>query len=101
MAGLTLLQAKVAIERVLAQYVLDPEVTVDVRAYNSKDYFGITDGAGYGQQVYRFPITGNDTVLRAISFIQGLPVVARGARQAVPLLRAPRGVAPIEGRVSR
>ena len=79
-AGLTLAQAKVAIERHLSAYVLDPEITVDVRAYNSKDYFVITDGAGYGQQVFRFPITGNDTVLRAISFIGGLPAVASKKR---------------------
>jgi polysaccharide export outer membrane protein len=79
-AGLTLAQAKVAVERHLSAYVLDPEVTVDVRAYNSKEYFVITNGAGYGEQVFRFPITGSDTVLRAISFIQGLPVVASRKR---------------------
>jgi polysaccharide export outer membrane protein len=75
-AGLTLLQAKVAIERHLSQFILEPEVTVDVFAYNSKDYFIVVDGAGYGQQVFRFPITGNETVLRAMSLIQGLPAVA-------------------------
>jgi polysaccharide export outer membrane protein len=75
-AGLTLAQAKVAIERHLAHYVLDPEITVDVSAYNSKEFFIITDGAGYGEQVFRFPITGSETVLRAISLIQGLPAVA-------------------------
>ncbi len=75
-AGLTLMQAKVAIERHLSQYVLDPEVSVDVFAYNSADYFIIIDGAGYGQQVFRFPVTGNETVLRAMSLIQGLPAVA-------------------------
>jgi polysaccharide export outer membrane protein len=74
--GLTLAQAKVAIERHLAQYVLDPEVSVDVGAYNSKVYYVITDGAGYGQQVLRFPITGKETVLDAMSNIGGLPVVA-------------------------
>jgi polysaccharide export outer membrane protein len=79
-AGLTLMQAKVAIERHLSQYVLDPEVTVDVFAYNSKEYYIITDGAGYGQAVYRLPITGSDTVLRAISSIQGLPAVASKKR---------------------
>jgi polysaccharide export outer membrane protein len=75
-AGLTLMQVKVAIERHLSQFVLDPEVTVDVFAYNSKEFFIITDGAGYGQRVYRLPVTGSDTVLRAISLIQGLPAVA-------------------------
>jgi polysaccharide export outer membrane protein len=72
-AGLTLPEARVAIERHLSQFVLSPEITVDVFAYNSKVYYIITDGAGYGQQVFRFPITGNETVLDAISNIQGLP----------------------------
>ena len=74
--GLTLNQAKVAIERHLAQYLLDPEVSVDVGVYNSKYYYVITDGAGYGQSVFRLPITGGETVLDAISQIQGLPAVA-------------------------
>jgi len=75
-AGLTLNQAKVAIERHLKQYLQDPEVSVDVFAYNSKSYYVITDGAGFGQSAFRFPITGNETVLGAISQIQGLPAVA-------------------------
>jgi polysaccharide export outer membrane protein len=74
--GLTLCQAKLAIERHLSQFLVDPEISVDVFAYNSKVYYVITDGAGYGQQVYRFPVTGNETVLDAIGNIQGLPAVA-------------------------
>lgn len=74
-AGLTLAQVKVAIERHLSQYVQDPEVTVDVFAYNSKYYYVITDGAGYGQQVYRFPVVGKETVLDAINNIGGIPIV--------------------------
>jgi len=75
-AGLTLAQAKVAIERHLGPHLLDPEVSVDVLAYNSKVYYVIFDGAGYGMAVYRFPITGNETVLDAVAQIQGLPAVA-------------------------
>jgi polysaccharide export outer membrane protein len=52
------------------------QVNVDVIAYNSKNYYVITDGAGYGEQVYHFPITGSETVLDAISNINGLPAVA-------------------------
>lgn len=74
--GLTIAQAKLAIERHLSQYVLDPEVSLDVFAFNSKVYYIIADGGGYGQLVYRFPATGNETVLDAISHIQGLPAVA-------------------------
>jgi len=75
-AGLTLEGAKAAIEAHLAQFLLRPEVSVDVYAYNSKVYYIILDGAGYGQQVYRLPITGNETVLDAISQINGLPAVS-------------------------
>ncbi|MBY0227772.1 MAG: hypothetical protein K2W96_00690, partial [Gemmataceae bacterium] len=35
-----------------------------------------TDGAGFGQQVYKFPVTGNETVLDAITNVAGLPAVA-------------------------
>ncbi len=49
---------------------------VDVLAYNSKFYYVITDGGGYGEQVYPIPVTGNETVLDALSKINGLPPVA-------------------------
>ena len=52
------------------------ELQVDVLAYNSKWYYVITDGGGYGEQVFRIPATGNETVLDAISQINGLPQVA-------------------------
>lgn len=75
-AGMTRAEAKLALERHLARFLLRPEVSVSVFAYNSKVYYVITDGGGYGQQVYRFPSTGNETVLDAISNIAGLPAVA-------------------------
>jgi polysaccharide biosynthesis/export protein len=75
-AGMTLAQAKGAIEAHLANYLDRPQVSVDVFAYNSKVYYVIADGGGYGQLVYRFPITGNETVLDAIGNINGLPSVA-------------------------
>ena len=74
--GLTLSQAKCEIERHLSRWLLDPIVSVSISGYNSKVYYVITDGAGFGQQVYRFPITGNETVLDAISQIGGLPAVS-------------------------
>lgn len=74
--GLTLFQAKQVIEQHLSQTLEDPEVSVDVFAYNSKVYYVITEGAGLGDQVTRFPITGNDTVLDAISNINGLTQVS-------------------------
>jgi protein involved in polysaccharide export with SLBB domain len=78
--GLTLAQAKCAVERQLSQFLMNPEVSVDVFAYNSKVYYVITDGAGFGEQVYRFPVTGNETVLDAIGQIFGLPAVASKRR---------------------
>jgi polysaccharide export outer membrane protein len=75
-AGLTVDQAKSVIESVLSAFLLNPEVSVDVFAYNSKTYYIVTDGGGYGEAVYRLPSTGNETVLDAISQIYGLPVVA-------------------------
>jgi polysaccharide export outer membrane protein len=72
-AGMTLGQVKCVIEKHLEQWVASPQVAVDVYAYNSQWYYVIFDGAGYGQQVYRLPITGNETVLDAISNLQGMP----------------------------
>lgn len=51
-------------------------VIVDVLAYNSKTYYIITDGAGFGEQIFEFPITGNETVLGALAKVNGLPDVA-------------------------
>ena len=53
-------------------------VIVDVLAYNSKRYYVITDGGGQGagEQVFPFPITGSETVLDALSNINGLPDVS-------------------------
>jgi polysaccharide export outer membrane protein len=51
-------------------------VIVDVIAYNSKRYYVITDGGGFGEQVLSFPITGSETVLDALSNIGGLSDVS-------------------------
>lgn len=71
-AGMTLNEVKGAVERTLVKYLYHPEVNVDVLAYNSKVYYVITDGGGFGEQIARLPVTGNETVLDAISQIQGL-----------------------------
>jgi polysaccharide export outer membrane protein len=51
-------------------------VIVDVLAYNSKTYYVIADGGGFGEQIYPFSITGNETVLDALAKISGLPDIA-------------------------
>jgi polysaccharide export outer membrane protein len=79
-AGLTLEQAR----QVIAEYLrtnFDKEfdaskLNVDFLAYNSKRVYVITDGGGYGEQVYTFPVTGDQTVLDALSYIGGLPPVS-------------------------
>jgi polysaccharide export outer membrane protein len=75
-AGMTLGQIKTVVENQLREYVINPQVAVDVYAYNSLWYYVIYDNGGYGQQVYRLPITGNETVLDAISNLQGTALVS-------------------------
>jgi polysaccharide export outer membrane protein len=70
--GMTLAQAKVAIEAHLSQFLEQPEIAVDVFAYNSRVYYIITEGAGLGDGVARFPVTGNETVLDALAQVNGL-----------------------------
>jgi len=71
-AGMTLMEAKFAIEEHLSHYLNSPIVSMDVVAYNSKSYYVITQGAGNGDSVRKIPITGNETVLDAISQIGGM-----------------------------
>jgi polysaccharide export outer membrane protein len=78
-SGMTLDQAREAVYQHLKERGVDikpDKVNVDVIAYNSKVYYVITDGAGYGEQVVRVPVTGNETVLDAIGQINGLPPVS-------------------------
>jgi polysaccharide export outer membrane protein len=80
LTGLTLKQARESVQGFLA-YVsgLNPAriaVAVDVVQMNSKGYYVITDGAGFGEGVFKFPVTGSETVLDAVSNIQGLHQVA-------------------------
>ncbi len=75
-AGMTLGQVKTIIENHLSAYLVNPQVAVDVFAYNSRKIYVVADGAGYGQQVIALPVTGNETVLDVVSRVQGLPPVA-------------------------
>ncbi len=76
LVGKTLDQAKSDIENYLSQHLEDPEISLNVYSYNSKVYYIVIQGAGLGDGVYRFPITGNETVLDAIAQIQGLEQVS-------------------------
>jgi polysaccharide export outer membrane protein len=82
-AGMTIDQAKEQIARLiqsrqtkLSMKNILEGLKVDIAAYNSKFYYVITDGGGFGEQVIRLPCTGNEMVLDAIAQIQGLPSVA-------------------------
>lgn len=98
--GKTLQEARAAIEAHLSQFLLTPEVSVDVFAYNSKVFYVIYDGGGNGQQIVRLPITGNDTVLDAVSQINGLSAVADKRRiwvaRPVPSCSANDQILPVD-----
>jgi protein involved in polysaccharide export with SLBB domain len=86
-AGKNLDEAKMEIAQVIRRWQpkldLDEilgKLKVDIAAYNSKFYYVISDGAGYGEQVIPIPVTGNETVLDAIAKIQGLPSMASKKR---------------------
>jgi polysaccharide export outer membrane protein len=75
-SGMTLAAAKEEIEKHLSKYLKDPQVNLDVAAFNSKVYYVILDLGGVGQQVYRLPVTGNETVLDGISQVNGFTFVS-------------------------
>ncbi|MGL4550525.1 MAG: polysaccharide biosynthesis/export family protein [Gemmataceae bacterium] len=92
-AGMTIDQAKERIARVVQTQrpndeldVILKQFKVDVAAFNSKFYYVVSDGAGYGAQITRVPITGNETVLDALAQIQGLPAVS--SKKKIWLARA-------------
>jgi polysaccharide biosynthesis/export protein len=72
LAGMTVEQARRAVEKHLSKFLDDPQIALDVFAYNSKTYYVITQGAGPGDSVQEFPITGNETVLDAIALMGGM-----------------------------
>lgn len=74
--GKTIAQAKQDIEAHLGQFLDDPVISLNVFGYNSKVYYIILQGAGLGDAVYRFPITGNETVLDALAQINGTEEVS-------------------------
>jgi polysaccharide biosynthesis/export protein len=71
-SGKTVTEARVAVEQQLTRFFDGPQVTVDVAGYHSDSYYVITAGADIGESVKRFSMTGNETVLDAISQMQGL-----------------------------
>ncbi len=74
--GKTVTEIRVEMQKLLSQYFNSPEVSVEVRQFNSKVFYVITEGAGLGDNVRRIPVTGNDTVLDALSAVDGLSQVS-------------------------
>lgn len=107
--GLTLSQAAATVRNALARQI-DKEnggikedrlyVTLDVLEYNSKSYYVILDGAGAGEQVYRFPITGKEFVLDALANVNGIPEV--GSKRNIwvarrtPFSNQPQQILPVD-----
>ena len=75
-AGKTVSEIRLALQDHLRQYFDSPEAAVEVRQYNSKVFYVITQGAGMGDNIRRVPVTGNDTVLDALSAVGGLSQVS-------------------------
>jgi protein involved in polysaccharide export with SLBB domain len=75
-AGMTLEEVRAAVEQQLSEKLEEPEVFVDVLAYNSKVYYVVTQGGGFGDNVARLPVTGNETVLDAVANLGGISQVS-------------------------
>jgi polysaccharide export outer membrane protein len=76
-AGMTLDEARAAVEQKLS-FVLDhPQVSLSVFAYNSHVYYVISEGPSGGDFVTRLPSTGSETVLDAIAQVPGLTDLSR------------------------
>lgn len=74
--GQTLQEAQQTLANYLSAYFNQPEVSVSVYSFNSKVYYVITQGGGQGDGLARFSYTGNETVMDAISQINGLSQVS-------------------------
>jgi polysaccharide biosynthesis/export protein len=68
-AGMTVAEVRKALNKHLEQFFDSPDASVDVGKFNSKVYYLITEGIGVGSNIRRIPITGNDTVLDALSSV--------------------------------
>lgn len=70
--GQTLDEVRQTITKHLSGCFDNPEVSVSVSAFNSKVYYVVMQGGGMGDQLARFPCTGNETVMDALSQMNGL-----------------------------
>ena len=76
LVGQTLQEAQQTIADFLAPHFHNPEVSISVFSFNSKVYYVVTQGGGLGDGLARIPYTGNETVMDAVSQINGLSQVS-------------------------
>jgi polysaccharide export outer membrane protein len=90
-AGQTLEEARRAIAEHLARRLdnFDPKkLRLEVVASNSRVFYVVTDGANGGDQVYRLPATGGETVLDAL--VQSKTLIGIGKKRIT--VQRPSGV---------
>jgi polysaccharide biosynthesis/export protein len=75
-AGKTITEIRIALNKHLSRFFDSPDASVEVRQFNSKVFYVITEGGGLGDNIRRVPITGNDTVMDALSSVNGLSQVS-------------------------
>ena len=75
-SGKTVAETRIAIQNHLKQYLDSPDPSVTVAAYNSKVFYTITRKDSSGDEVRRFPATGEERVSDAIRNIGGLSLAS-------------------------
>jgi len=75
-SGKTVLEVQQAVEEQLALFFDAPRASVDVAGYHSAGYYVVMAGLLSGEKVLWFPITGNETVLDAVSRVEGLSEIS-------------------------
>ena len=99
LAGKTVREAGQAIEEHLAQYFDSPRVAVTVSSYSSAGYYVIVAGTTSANElVFRFPMTGNETVLDALAHTQigGVNLAARSLWLTRPGRNGIQQILPID-----
>ncbi len=72
LTGLTLDEARQVINQQLEKKLDRPNAAISVFSYSSKKYYCVIAGAGNGDTIQSFPVTGNETVLDAIALVNGI-----------------------------
>lgn len=81
LAGMTEQQARTAIEEHLAEFLMKPEIYLEVSPDNNKAFYLVVERpAGDGDSVTRVPMLGRETVLEVLSVIDGLPIGSNSHR---------------------